>query len=147
MPHNIVDSYTSTKKGSRFVLHPRTHVRVVLHAPRAQLVRFIHHCSSCDRTRLYTEKEEALFSKNTFGGGGAGVLIYRKHKIAERPRGVSTKYLIRRSGRSQSRDGGPMLRAEVRERLQGLQKNRANIRNICILAHVDHGRWNLDYFM
>ena len=31
---------------------------------------------------------------------------------------------------------------ETKERLQLLQKNSANIRNICILAHVDHGTGN-----
>lgn len=37
------------------------------------------------------------------------------------------------------RQSSKMLRAEVSGRLQNLQKNQENIRNICILAHVDHG--------
>lgn len=35
--------------------------------------------------------------------------------------------------------GRGMFRAETKQRLQQLQEKRSNIRNICILAHVDHG--------
>ena len=93
-------THRQSQKNSRFMLQPaRTYVRVVLHVPREQLVRFIHHWSSCDRTHDYIQKRRRPYLVRTpFGGGGAGVLIYRKHKIAERPRGVNTKYLIQRSG-------------------------------------------------
>ena len=32
-----------------------------------------------------------------------------------------------------------MVRATKTEKLAALQRNAANIRNICMLAHVDHG--------
>lgn len=101
MSHNTVDSYTSTKsKKQPFHVTTGTNLRQGCLACAQRTTGPLH--SSLEflwpYTRLYTETEEALFSKNTFGGGGAGVLIYRKHKIAERPRGVNTKYLIRRSG-------------------------------------------------
>jgi len=34
-----------------------------------------------------------------------------------------------------------MKRTDVKK-LVSLQQNPANIRNVCILAHVDHGQWH-----
>lgn len=38
------------------------------------------------------------------------------------------------------------MRAVSPEILAALQKNPKNIRNICILAHVDHGMYNIYEF-